>query len=196
MRNGGERGGATRTVAGVVLAAGGGSRYRGPTPKLLAPHRGRSVVSWAIDAARGAGLDEVVVVSGSVELSGVIPDDVTVIENSLWAQGQATSVGVALEWCRHQGHEVAVVGLGDQPGITSSAWAALAQADGPITVATYGGRRGNPVRLHRSVWELVPRFGDEGARRLMRDRPELVSELACEGNPSDIDTVEDLDIWN
>lgn len=185
-------------IAAVVLAAGGGSRFAGPTHKLLAPYRGTPVVSWAIESAVAAGLARTAVVVGAADLTALVPPGVVVLVNDRWEAGQATSLAVAVAWAEAQGLEAIVVGLGDQPLVDPDAWRAVAAGDGvhPIVAASYDGTRGNPVRLDRPVWPLLPRAGDEGARVLMRQRPDLVGAVPCEGQPADIDTVEDLDQWN
>lgn len=188
------------TVLGVVLAAGEGRRFRasgGSTPKLLAVVDGRPLLRHAVDAALGAGLDEVVVVAGAVDLQGLV-DDVTVLQNPRWADGMATSLQVAVARATAAGHAALVVGLADQPGVGADAWRAVAAApdDPPIVVATYDGRRGNPVRLAAAVWPLLPVTGDAGARHLLRGQPHLVREVPCPGAPDDVDTVEDLDRWS
>ena len=189
-------GGWRLTVAAVVLAAGGGTRYHGETPKALAPFRGRPLVSWAVEHAAAAMLDEVAVVTGAVDLLGVLPGGVTVVVNERWAEGQATSLQAGLAWAREHGHDAVVVGLGDQPLVPPEAWAAVGASASPIAVATYDGRRRNPVRLAAEVWPLLPTTGDEGARVLMARRPDLVAEIACAGDPFDVDTVEDLAPWS
>lgn len=177
-------------TAAVVLAAGGGRRFADGN-KLLAPFRGRALVTWAAEAAEEAALDETIVVVGETPLTDVLPGSVTVVPNPDWEDGIATSLWAALEEAAT--FDAVVVGLGDQPLVPASAWSTLASATkSAVAVATYGGRRRNPVRLARSVWPLLPRTGDEGARALMRDHPDLVVEVPCEGDPSDIDTVGDL----
>ncbi len=188
------------TVAGVVLAAGAGSRFAASgarEPKLLTAVRGRALVDHVLANVAGAGLDEVVLVDGSTDLSDRA-GSVTVVHNPAWVDGIATSLQVALAHARRMGHAAVVVGLADQPGVTTEAWRTVARSpdDPPIAVATYGGRRGNPVRLAAAVWDLLPLTGDEGARAVMRERPELVREVPCTGEPWDVDTVEDLERWS
>jgi molybdenum cofactor cytidylyltransferase len=181
------------TVAGVLLAAGAGSRFAGPTHKLLAALEGRPVIDWALGAVTAAGFDDVVVVVRDDSLDGVIGARAAVVRNPDWAEGMGTSLAVARRWAAERGHDAIVVGLADQPHVPASAWRAVAAAvTTPVAVATYGGQRRNPVRLHRDVWDELPTTGDEGARRLLRLRPDLVTEVPCDGSAADVDTVADL----
>jgi len=183
-------------TGGVLLAAGGGSRFTGAGGghKLTATLRGRPVVEWSLEQLLRAGFEDVAVVTGAVELT--VPDGVTVLYNRRWAEGQATSLALAVDRARQRGLRAVVVGLADQPFVLADAWRAVAAAPGAIAVATYDGQRGNPVKLDAAVWDLLPVEGDAGARVLIGMRPELVTEVACAGSPADIDTLEDLRRWN
>ena len=183
------------TTAALVLAAGEGSRFAGDGHKLTASFRGRPLWMWAIEAPVDAGLDAVYVVTGAVELP--LDDRVIVIRHEGWADGQATSLAAGIAIARRDGHDAVVVGLADQPFVTADAWRSVAAATAtPIAVASFGGERRPPVRLAADVWGLLPAAGDEGARALMRERPDLVTEIPCTGQPADIDTLEDLERWS
>ena len=184
------------SVAAVVLAAGHGSRYEGDTHKLLAPFRGKPVVRWAVDAALEAGFDDVYVITGAVDLSDVLPDEVTVIENHSFAEGQATSLRAAVAVAEMDGHDALVVGLGDMPLVPASAWRLVADGEGQLVTASFNGNRTPPVKVVEDLWSLLPLSGDEGARSLIRMRPDLVNEVACTGEAIDIDTRGDLARWS
>ncbi|HEX6417321.1 MAG TPA: nucleotidyltransferase family protein [Acidimicrobiales bacterium] len=190
------------TTAAIVLAAGGGSRYRasgGQGHKLLAPYLGRTVVEWSIEAAAAAALAATYVVRGATDLPlpPLFAHAVTFVRNPRWREGIATSLRAGIDRARRDGHTAVVVGLADQPLVQAEAWRRVAAAtSSPIAVATYDGRRGNPVRLSSMVWPLLPTTGDDGARVVMRRRPDLVAEVACPGRSADIDTVDDLAEWS
>ena len=217
-----------RGIAGLVLAAGEGSRFAGPVHKLRADFRGRPLIRWAVDAALGATvtsperLDEspsagsvplaqeptttaesgvgpspkqlaaVYVVLGAEDLSDLLPPEVTVVVNHDWHRGQAWSLQAGVRTAERDGHSAVVVGVADQPLVSAEAWRCVTAAPGSIVTAVYGPRRRPPVKLDASVWPLLPLDGDEGARQLMRRHPEMVREVPCPGDPTDIDTLEDL----
>jgi molybdenum cofactor cytidylyltransferase len=192
---------AARVVA-VVLAAGEGSRFENATHKLRAGCGATTVVERSVTSAVDSAIGPVVVVVGAVDLSdllrGVAGDDrVELVENPDWRDGQATSLRVGIQRADALGAEAAVVGLADQPGVPAEAWRLVASSEiAPIVAADFAGRRRPPVRLARAVWPLLPTSGDDGARELMRRRPDLVGEVACPGDPADVDTVEDLRRWS
>jgi CTP:molybdopterin cytidylyltransferase MocA len=132
-----------------------------------------------------------VVVTGGVEL-----DAPEAIDNPRWREGIATSLQAAVAWASTAGAEALVVGLADQPLIPAEAWRLVARTepDAPIVAASYDGRRRNPVRLGRATWPELPTTGDQGASALFRDH--AVIEVACPGDPADVDRLEDLEQWS
>jgi CTP:molybdopterin cytidylyltransferase MocA len=184
-------------VSAIVLAAGGGSRFGGG--KLLAKLGGRPIIETVLHNLREAPVDEIIVVVGAdaQRLRGVCEAyGVRIVANEEWERGQSTSVLAGLRAC---GGEAAVILLGDQPFIGAEAVERLVSAfseGARVAVATYGGKRRNPVLFSREVWPLLEAelAGDEGARSVLRRHPELVVEVPCEevGDPADVDTREDL----
>jgi CTP:molybdopterin cytidylyltransferase MocA len=185
------------TTLGVLLAAGSGTRFSGSQHKLLSHIDGQTIISRSLTAMTGSGLDGFIVVSGALDISQHI-GDAEEVHNPDWKTGQRSSVITAMQFARAQGYDAIVVGLADQPFLTSQSWSKVSSSPSPIAIATYSGTRGNPVRLHSSVWDAFEDLEadpDAGARSLIHLHPELVREVACEGNSADIDTTEDLDTW-
>lgn len=185
------------SVSAIVLAAGSGSRFGGG--KLLARLGGQPIIEAVLDNLLGAPVDEVIVVVGAdaERLHEVCERyGVRTVDNEEWELGQSTSVLAGLRAC---GGEAAVVLLGDQPFVGAEAVERLVATfteGAKVAVATYGGKRRNPVLFAREVWPLLEAelAGDEGARSVLKQHPEMVVEVPCGGvgDPTDVDTSEDL----
>ncbi len=184
-------------VSAIVLAAGGGSRFGGG--KLLARLGGQPIIEAVLDNLLDAPVDEVIVVVGA-DAKGLREVceryGVRTVDNEEWELGQSTSVLAGLRAC---GGEAAVVLLGDQPFVGAEAVERLVATfteGAKVAVATYGGKRRNPVLFSQEVWPLLEAelAGDEGARSVLKQHPELVVEVPCGGvgDPTDVDTREDL----
>ena len=189
------------TVAGLVLAAGGGRRYG--MPKALVEYGGSLLVERAVRTAR-AVCDPVLVVLGAraVDVWRTADlDGATVLANRDWETGMASSLRTGLDgvrgWPVAAGRrgggaiDAVLVTLVDMPGMTPGALVAVAAHAAPdaLAVATYDGVRGHPVLLGREHWAgvIATATGDEGARRYLAAHD--VTEVDCTGlaDPVDLD---------
>jgi nicotine blue oxidoreductase len=187
-------------VAGLVLAAGGGSRYG--SPKALVRLRGRLLVERAAELLAAGGCDPVVVVLGAaadqVLAAARLPrTGVRTVVNPDWPTGMGSSLRVGLA-AVPAAAEAVVVTLVDTPGLGPESVRRLVAAGDPdgAAQATYGGRRGHPVLLGRTVIAEVAAAatGDRGAGPWLAAHPERVRLVPCDGtgDPRDVDVPDDL----
>jgi CTP:molybdopterin cytidylyltransferase MocA len=198
------------TVAGVLLAAGEGSRFGGP--KALVELDGQTLAERGVGLLRAGGADPILVVTGATEVQ--IPGTHTVY-NPEWRTGMGSSLRAALNALtspedaspedaspEDAGPEevgAVVVALADQPLVGPESVARLIaayRAGASVAVAAYDGQPRNPVLLAREHWPevIATATGDTGARAFLRARADLVSLIECgdTGRPDDIDTPADL----
>jgi molybdenum cofactor cytidylyltransferase len=156
------------------------------------------LVRYPIEAARGAGIGEVVVVTGhdSSAVTAAV-DDARVVHNAQFEKGQASSLRTGFDALGDDIDGVVVL-MADQPGITDEHVRALLTAaehrDEPIVRLRFTDGPG-PALLRREIWDEVRALdGDLGARALIDRRPDQVFEVVVQGvAPPDVDTPADLE---
>ena len=182
------------TVAGVLLAAGEGSRFGGP--KALVELDGVRLVDRGIWLLQSGGASPLVVVTGAAPVS--LPPGVISVFNPDWASGMGSSLAAGLG-AVPDGSAAAVIALVDQPLVGPAAVDRLIAAfegGARVAVAAYDGQPRNPVLIAREYWAEVAGLaaGDVGARPFLRAHPDLVTLVECgdTGRPDDVDTPDDL----
>ncbi len=110
-------------LAAVVMAAGIGTRMKSAVPKHLHPVLGRRLVDWVVDAARGAGVERLVVVA-SPQTSDLLEGVEVAVQEEPRGTGDAVRcAGAALE-----GFDGDVLVLnGDVPALRSETIRALVE---------------------------------------------------------------------
>lgn len=180
-------------TAGLLLAAGAGSRLG--TPKALVEFRGERLVDRGVRTLREGGCHPVVVVLGAAtaQVRGAVT-----VRNPRWRTGMGSSLRAGLAALPDDAERV-VIALVDQPFVGPEAVRRLVRAarqGASVAVAAYGGAPRNPVLIAREHFGRVAAMatGDVGARPFLRAHPELVVAVACDdvGDPADIDTPADL----
>jgi CTP:molybdopterin cytidylyltransferase MocA len=209
-------------VAGVLLAAGQGSRFG--QPKALVELDGQTLAERGVHMLQAGGADPILIVTGAAPVVLAPADQVHTVYNGEWRTGMGSSLRAALRALSEAAEpddtvlppadtvlppadtvlppDVAavVVALADQPLVGAGAVARLIaahRAGASVAVATYRGQPRNPVLLAREHWPevIATATGDQGARAFLRARPDLVTRIECgdTGRPDDIDTTADLE---
>ncbi len=163
-------------ISAVVLAAGAASRFGSPKQALLLPR--------VLERVRSSSVGDVVVVAGAYPLTS----DARIVQCPEWEQGPGASLRCGLGALGGD-VDAAVVVLADGPDLRPEAIDRVIDAwrdtGAEVVAASYGGDRGHPVLLARSVWQSVP---DDGARAL---QPLLIPADDF-GPPGDVDSADDL----
>ena len=189
-------------VAGVLLAAGQGSRFG--RPKALVELDGQTLAERGVTLLRAGGTDPVLIVTGAAQVELRPEHQARTVYNGEWRTGMGSSLRAALRALTELEADpeigAVVVALADQPLVGAEAVGRLIaayQAGAGVAVAAYGGKPRNPVLLAREHWPevIATATGDQGARAFLRARPELVTLVECgdTGRPDDIDTPADLE---
>jgi len=195
-------------VAGLVLAAGSGTRFGGG--KVRALLAGRPLVAHVLEAARAAGLARIVLVLGrdaDAVRAALVATDPAALEGVLVAvngapgRGLATSLRLGLAAVTAEpAPDGVLVLLGDQPRVRPDVMAALATAAAAapattIAVAAAYADDGapNPVLLLPPAWSLAAALeGDRGLGMLLAADPGRVVRVPVAGANPDVDSPEDL----
>lgn len=192
-----------RLRIGAVLLAAGEGRRMGGVAKPLIRLQGVPLISRHLVALSGAGVDEVVVVTGygrdAVEAL-VRPFPVTLAHNEAYAEGQQGSVRIGLAALSGPFDAVFIV-LADQPLIGAGDLIELMGAfkkrpAGHVVVPVVQGRRGNPILLDGVAQaRILASDANLGCRHFIENHPGLVHvhETANTRFTTDFDTVDDVE---
>ena len=115
-------------ASAIVLAAGSGTRMKSVKPKVVHELLGKPLVRWVVDAAREAGVGQVICVLGhGIEAVQPLVEADTLVVEQKQQNGTADAVNSCREACAQMEGSLLVLS-GDCPLITAQTIAGLAQA--------------------------------------------------------------------
>lgn len=185
-------------IVGIILAAGLSKRMG--RVKSLLPWGDCLLLDRVIDNAYHSKLAGLVVVLGH-EAENIRKridfKEAKVIVNSDYGTGQSTSLQAGLGALPVDTDGVMFL-LGDQPfidhKIIDNLICTFQKRQSSLIIPTYQGKRGNPVLIHSSIFDMVKRItGDVGARVLFGNLSSQIQEVEVpeSGILVDMDTIEE-----
>ena len=183
-------------IAGIVLAAGGSSRFG--EPKQLLDWFGEPLVKYIAEKVRAAGCEPVVVITGADHDSvsrALAEIPVEVVCNTSWQVGQSSSVRTAVQALSND-VGAAIFHLVDQPLIPVELIRALrkkhAKQPASIIMPVIDGKPANPVLFDRRVFgDLETLEGDVGGRAIFDQYKPTTIPWDEPNSQLDVDTPED-----
>jgi len=184
-----------RLIAGILLAAGLSSRFG--RQKLLEPWRDEPLLTRAARSFIDAGLTPVIaVVSSDPRLAQALAGlPLSVVTNPRPERGINSSIGIGVG-ALPRTTPAALIGVADQPHLTTGAIAQLVNAfvPGKIVVPRYGDHRGNPVIFDRRFFSELKRLSeaDRGGQVVVTAHREAIIEIELPASMGkDIDRPDD-----
>ncbi|WOQ69776.1 nucleotidyltransferase family protein [Microbacterium limosum] len=183
-------------IAGVVLAAGAGSRFGGPKA-LARDSDGEAWIALAVEVLREGGCAPVVVTLGASadHAQALVPANAEPVRVEAWTRGLSASVAAGLDAAAAHEVDAVVVMPVDTPDAAASAVRRVIAAAGPrprraLVQATYARRPGHPVLIGADhVRPLIAALeGDRGARDYLRANGAVALECEDLWSGADIDT--------
>ncbi|MEV0711358.1 nucleotidyltransferase family protein [Nocardia aurea] len=177
--------------AGIVLAAGAGTRYG--YPKALA--EGGAWLRAAVAALRDGGCDPVIVVlgaTGPAPATVALPPGARHVWAPDWATGMGASLRAGLKAAAGTPAEYVAIMPVDTPDVGAAAvarvTAAAFAAESGIARAVFHGTPGHPVVIGHEHWTSVWRVavGDSGARTYLAGREDMVC-VTCDDVATGLD---------
>lgn len=189
------------TTAGLVLAAGAGSRYGRPKALVVGAGvagetdgAGEPWVARAVRALEAAGCAPVIVVLGAAAEAAerLVPTSAEILVAPDWQRGLSASLRAGLAALATTDARAAVVTLVDLPGVTPESFERLLSPPPDATTlrrAGYRGRPGHPVVIGREHWAAAAASatGDRGAGAYLKHAGAAVVDCTDLGGGDDVD---------
>lgn len=188
-------------ITAVVLAAGLSKRMG--QPKMLLPWGKKKVIQQVVETLSESGINEIIVVAGGLysEIREALKEDqVAVVVNPLYANGEMTSSLQAGLSHLSEGPTDVMVVLGDQPFLKKRTIELLLEAsqasEKPIVMPSFENRRGHPWIIKNGFWKEVQNLKvPETLRDFFRQHENGIEYVLVEdhGIAQDMDTPEDYE---
>ena len=185
----------------ILLLAAGSSTRMGRSKQLLSVAEEPLLLTSARAALQSVANDVVVVLGANEKQHRLLiePLPLTIVHHTNWSLGMGSSLKAGLNYILKSEPlvQAVLVMVCDQPLISPGHLTAIIrhyqQNKDAIVASTYAGMAGVPALFDHSLFPLLLSLpDDQGARKIIQQKEELVGTVDFTGGAIDLDTPEDF----